>query len=481
MANYVLTGTLYPATPEQPYAYLPFEVPEGTTRLWVHYHYGEGNVIDLGLLDPRIEGESFPATRGFRGWSGGARDHFSVSETEATPGYLAGDLFPGTWFVMFGLYKVQPQGCRYQVEITLETGSQGTMRRLTESGGRTLQRTGAGWYRGDLHAHTHHSDAKGSLHDLVRVAEARGLEVLAVTDHNTVSHHHELRQLETPLLLIPGQEVTTSRGHANVWGETGWADFRLTHDADLPQLIERVHASRGLFSINHPKGTEHNWRYPIPEHFDGLEVWQSAWAYRNWESVALADTLLKQGRHFTFVGGSDRHQPGWPDTDAHFLQVGTPTTWLYLEEWTVAGALAALRSGRTCISESPTGPWLELEVAGVLMGGTLASSREVCPVQTSITGASGCTLRYLSDRGVVRTVTISDDTFTDSWLWQPEGHFLRAEVVADSAAGAEETRLELSAAGVILSDAQLAEVLSKPRLRALSNPVFVSTRALPEH
>lgn len=478
MTSLVLTGTLSPGTPEQPYAYLPFEVPEGTTHLSVSCRYDRGNVIDLGLLDPRAEGQSFPATQGFRGWSGGARDAFFVSETEATPGYLAGDLPPGTWLVMLGLYKVQSQGCHYRIEVRYETGPRVFTPQQHETVKQTAQRTGAGWYRGDLHTHTHHSDAKGSLGDLVRAAEARGLEVLAVTDHNTVSHHRALAQQETSLLLIPGQELTTSRGHASVWGDTGWVDFRLTRDADLPKLVRHVHDNGGLFSINHPKDTGHNWHHPIPEHFDALEVWQSAWAYRNWESVALADRLLRAGRRFSFVGGSDRHQPGWPDTDPDFLRVGTPTTWLYLAARTVSGVLAALRSGRACVSESPTGPWLDLTVAGVPMGGTLPRSSQVQFVKTSVTGAAGCTLWYLSDEGVVRVAVIPDDSFTDSWWWRPEGHFLRAEVVADPVSGAQATKLELGAVGVSSDDARYNEVLTRPRARALSNPVFVASPAL---
>ncbi len=470
MPPHLLTGTLYPATPEEPYAYLPFELPEGTRRLSLHFAHDEGNVIDLGVLDPRSAGQRYPATQGFRGWSGGARDSFFVSETEATPGYLAGDLPPGRWFVMLGLHEVRPQGCYYRIEITFEVGLH-EVTQAVETFIHSPRHSCAGWYRGDLHTHTHHSDAKGSPSDLVRAAEARGLEVLAITDHNTVSHHQTLARLETPLLLIPGQEVTTSRGHANVWGETGWIDFRLTQDADLPKLVRHVHDKGGLFSINHPKDTGHDWHFPIPEHFDALEVWQSAWAYRNWESVALADRLLRAGRRFTFVGGSDRHQPGWPDTDPLFLQVGTPTTWLYLTEWTVAGVLAALRNGRTYLSESPTGPRLEFEVASVPLGRTLSGARNMKPVRTIVTGAAGSTLRYLSDDGVVRRVNITDDSFSDSWAWQPQGHFLRAEVVA--ASGAEETELELAVVGITLSEAHREEVLAKPRLRALSRPVFV--------
>lgn len=470
MMTHVLTGTLYPATLSEPYAYLPFEVLEGTTRLELRFRHDKGNVIDLGVLDPHFDIDTYPQTEGFRGWSGGARDGFFLTRTDATPGYLAGELFPGVWQVMLGLYKVKPQGCAYRIEIGLESTPQpgkAPARALPKPERR------AGWYRSDLHAHTYHSDAKGSLEDLLRAAEARGLEVLAVTDHNTVSHHRVLEAAETSLLLVPGQEVTTSRGHANVWGDVGWADFRLRDDEDVAQLSAQVAERGGLFSLNHPKNTGYNWEFALPERFDCLEVWQSAWAYRNWESLALADRLLAAGRHFTFVGGSDRHQPGWPDPP--FLQVGTPTTWLYLREWSVPEVLAALREGRTCISESPMGPRLEFTVTGVPMGGVLTAKERTCLVQTQVIGATGETLRYLSDRGVVRTVAVAEDPFTDTWNWRPEGHFLRAEVLADKTTGAEKTRLELAAAGTKLSAIQIAKVCAITRLRALSNPVFVAS------
>ena len=70
------------AGPEQTlsYIHLPFEVPEGTTRVEVAYSYSDaigsdpqltgGNTVDLGIFDAR--GIEFPGA-GFRGWSGSAR------------------------------------------------------------------------------------------------------------------------------------------------------------------------------------------------------------------------------------------------------------------------------------------------------------------------------------------------------------------------------------------------------------------------
>jgi predicted metal-dependent phosphoesterase TrpH len=43
--------------------------------------------------------------------------------------------------------------------------------------------------KGDLHCHTLHSDGENSVEDIVRHAVGLGLDYLAVTDHNTTTHH----------------------------------------------------------------------------------------------------------------------------------------------------------------------------------------------------------------------------------------------------------------------------------------------------
>ena len=46
---------------------------------------------------------------------------------------------------------------------------------------------GAGWYRGDLHVHTVHSDGQYEVSQLVAAAHASGLDFIVSTDHNTCS------------------------------------------------------------------------------------------------------------------------------------------------------------------------------------------------------------------------------------------------------------------------------------------------------
>ena len=90
-----------------PWHYLPVEVPAGTAGLRVELEYerAAGTVLDLGCLGPR----------GFRGWSGSARESFVITGDTATPGYLPGEIEAGTWQVMIGVHRVPPDGVAYRL------------------------------------------------------------------------------------------------------------------------------------------------------------------------------------------------------------------------------------------------------------------------------------------------------------------------------------------------------------------------------
>lgn len=459
-----------------PLIYLPFEVLEGTTRLDISYGYGEGHILDIGLFDPALE--PFPSRRGFRGWSGGARTTFFVATDEATPGYLPGPITPGKWQVVLGLAQVAAPPCRYWVEVAFSTAARST---LEVAACWPEVSKPPKWYRGDLQSHTHHSDATGSLRDLCSAARARGLEFLAVTDHNTCSHHPHLAAASSAeLLLVPGEEVTTYRGHANVWGVEGWVDFRLRRERDLRDLLEQVAQRGGVFSVNHPKTSPGcigcDWTYPIPEMTNCFEAWQGPWWYRNWESLARYDAQLMLGRRLTLVGGSDRHQPGWPDSAPAFLQVGSPTTWLYLDAFSVSGVLRALRAGRAFVSESPEGPRLEIWATEASMGEDLpVREHEPISLGACVIGAKGDTLRWVGTSGCVRDLTISEDTFYDRWRWPAYGPYIRAEVRAsvDKRSRALEACRAYFEVEKIPMGLSWQEVSAQPLIRALSNPVYV--------
>src|SRR5262249_46405790 len=87
------------------------------------------------------------------------RDRFEISRTEATPGYLPGEVMPGTWHIVLGPYTIAPEGMDYRVEVTLNYGPQGEQYRPHYPPEKARGR-GRAWYRGDCHLHTVYSDGR---------------------------------------------------------------------------------------------------------------------------------------------------------------------------------------------------------------------------------------------------------------------------------------------------------------------------------
>jgi hypothetical protein len=442
----ILAGHLRPADKvRSDYAYIPFDVPAGIVRLDIRYSVshprdaadlrGEGNTIDIGLFDPR--GHDFGTGRGFRGWSGSDRDRFFIAEDAATPGYLAGPLQPGAWNVILGLYHLAEEGCDFTLEIELTEGRTtlpaadppplpGYLPALTAA---------PGWYRGDLQCHTHHSDARGSLEALLSTARTRGLDFLAVTDHNTVSHIHEFpaHAGQRPL-LIPATEVTTYAGHMNVWGLRAWQEFRCSAGdrAAMRAIIDLAHAQGCLCSVNHPKTDGPPWEYgDLP--YDCVEAWQAPWPFRNEESLAFWDALLMAGRRVIAVGGSDYHQPlltmqGRP----HLL--GQPTTWVYADSLSVEGVLAGLRRGRVCVSADVEGARLDMRIFDGAewreMGDTITAPAGAVTVVCQVTGGAGGALRLVGDGAIIAEAPVASDDWRGEWpRLDPPARYLRAELI----------------------------------------------------
>jgi hypothetical protein len=426
------------------YRLLPFEVPAGMARLEVSYRFSNdnpggymrppGNILDIGLFDPR--GSEFLRARGFRGWSGSARREFFLSSEDATPGYLPGPILPGQWEIILGLYHILPHGCDYCVTISLFAGEPSNFVGADLSPW-PVSRRESGWYRGDLHCHTHHSDASGSLADLVAAARAQRLDFLAVTDHNTISHlPHLAAQMGPNLLLISGQEITTEQGHANAWGIHRWHDFRCEGREQMAQVVADVRSTGGLVSVNHPKEGGPPWLFGDEAQFDCLEVWQAPWFTFNDQSLALWHRLLCRGHRITGVGGSDMHQSPF-DGRVGRLAVGKPCTWIYAEELSVAGILEGIKAGHVYISEDVTGPKVFLNadadddgcfetVTGDLVK---VSAGTRLALRCRVIGAEACELCIRSKEKAFSVIVDRRD-FTYEWTVRPnEDTFFRVEVI----------------------------------------------------
>ena len=351
----VLSGDVTGAQ-NKTYFEVPFEVPAGNHRISVDFRYTareQRAVLDLGIADP---------TR-FRGASGGNKSHFTISETDATPSYLPGAIVPGTWRLLISVPNMRPQVVsHYTAEIRFDARSE-----ETGFADRPLA-IGKRWYRGDLHMHTAHSDGSClsqsgrevpcPLFLTVQTAAARGLDFIAITDHNTDSHFDDIRELQPfydRLLLIPGREMTTFHGHFNVFGVTQFLDWRVSPGRlSLNEVLRDALAKGGLASVNHaqaPEGEDCMGCGWVPAAdtdmglFSAVEVIN--YGVIMFSSATYWDSQLREGHRLAAVGGSDNHNattpPGEPGS------IGWPTTVIEAEELSVAAILHGIRSGRTFV------------------------------------------------------------------------------------------------------------------------------------
>jgi len=448
-----LEGAVTPEDMRRQYVYLPFEMPAGARRLEVNYHYGNqvqgaqethaGNNIDIGVFD--VRGADF-LTGGFRGWSGGARTGFVIEPRAATPGYLRGPLQAGEWTIIFGCSKIEDPSVPYRVNIDVELevlSAQEPASEVPVPGGERLAVVAGGsngggrWYRGDLHAHSEHSDGQNSVDEIVEYTRRAGLEYFALTDHNTISHWDDLARLNTGVapLLIAGEEITMYGGHANVWGLEGWIDFRGSDAERVQRLVEDANRRGSMFSINHPDSPI-PWLHPEVRGYQAVEVWNAPWRWFNEPALQRWEEHLRRGERMVAVGGSDSHcvppakmtQPNGP---------GEPCTWVYVEgPLTERAVLEAVAAGHVFISEAPTGPFVELRAAGndgVFT--TLPGDRIDAPAdrgvrfRLSYRGPEEKHIRLVGREGLVREITVATEEHDDEFELRLEGDgYLRAEV-----------------------------------------------------
>lgn len=459
---------------EGPYRPVPVEIPPGTTRIDVAMAYAKAGdcIIDLGLLDPRAT--AFPSPAGFRGWSGGARDFFFVATDDATPGYVPGPIPAGTWTILLGLYRVPQSGAEVTLTIRLDDAPRPAW---SPQPAVDVCDPAPGWYRGDLHCHTHHSDARGGPELLHEAARQAGLRFLAVTDHNTTTQRRYFAPRSSrDLVFIRGEEITTAEGHANVFGAEDWIDFRMTAPADAHRLAETVHRAGGLLSVNHDKPPI-PWRHELPV-LDCMEAWQSHWFAGNWISLARYDERLREGRRISLIGGSDWHQPATlappgPPAPPGSLGLGRPATALWLPELSERAVLRALRAGHGYVTEGPDGPHLAVTTGGVPMGGTHPGGGDWA-VEAEIRGAAGDRLVWIDAGGTVAEQEIPTEEWVARLTLPAPDRFLRAEIVAVASRPRLEAEFLQALEGRSLpAGVTRGDIAAQKLRRALGNPIYV--------
>ena len=330
------------------------------------------------------------------------------------------------------------------------------------------------WLAGDFHCHSVYShDVWGGPGDdntgydelythghtpgeQIALAELRGLDFLAITDHNRVASLYAPDYVSDRLVLLPGYEHSLPHSdHSGVFmPSVDVLPDVIAADAGTAAWLDEIHARGGMAVVNHPfygnreDGDAMAWDHDVAEslRFDAVEVWNSMWLTRhdtvpayepdNHLAVQWWEQTFAPARRATAVGGSDNH---WKLLDG-MAGVGQPTTWVYAPEPTPAGLIAGVQAGRTTIAWQPPalgGPQLLLDVVeqwsgrAAMVGGSVHGDGPVLAVVT-VLGGAGQRLRLVSGGEVVHESVVSPLTPTvEVPLVLPEGGWLRAELLTD--------------------------------------------------
>jgi predicted metal-dependent phosphoesterase TrpH len=105
----------------------------------------------------------------------------------------------------------------------------------------------------DPHCHTTASDGMVSPAELVAAAREAGLDLIAITDHDTMANAREVRErgLAVGLAVVTGMEITTAwpaQTHVLGW----FLDRPVASGRPLADTVAAIHDQGGLAVIPHP-------------------------------------------------------------------------------------------------------------------------------------------------------------------------------------------------------------------------------------
>lgn len=206
----------------------------------------------------------------------------------------------------------------------------------------------AGLLIADLHVHPFPGDGVLTIRQLQEEARRRGIDVIAVAGHNNrvaLDLAHALGPLSGEVVVLESQELTAPDFHMIAVGVREVIDWRLS----VRDAVRAIHAQGGVAIAAHP--VPRTWK-PLDEAslraLDGVEV-AHPMALRTGSSRRELDAFFARVRAVNPgvapIGSSDFHASA---------PLGLCRTYLLTGDRSAAGALEAIRQGRT-VAQDPQG------------------------------------------------------------------------------------------------------------------------------
>jgi predicted metal-dependent phosphoesterase TrpH len=198
----------------------------------------------------------------------------------------------------------------------------------------------------DMHTHTEYSrDSRTPLREFADAAAAAGLNVVCVTDHDTIDGALRLREMDVPIRVVVGEEIYSRDGE--IIGL--FLERAVPPGLSAEETIGQIHDQGGLAYVPHPfsrnrlRHVRLSTLERIVPDIDAVEVFNAREAFAGDNRRALA-FATKHGL------------PGGVGSDAHRItelgraymaipDFSTPTELLVsLRSGEVTGALAGVRA-----------------------------------------------------------------------------------------------------------------------------------------
>ena len=159
----------------------------------------------------------------------------------------------------------------------------------------------------DLHIHSQYSeDGTGSPKEIIKILQKRGLQGMAITDHNNVEGGLQAQKVAPKdFIVIPGIEISTNKGHIIA------LDIKenIKKNLSVEETIDKIIDVGGIPTVPHlfrsMSGIKINMLKEIYQKISAIEVFNSCSDLKtNLKTMKIAKNFNLGG-----IGGSDSHVP----------------------------------------------------------------------------------------------------------------------------------------------------------------------------
>jgi hypothetical protein len=260
-------------------------------------------------------------------------------------------------------------------------------------------------YRCDLHSHSNHSDGRYSIDELNTWGEHAGLNLIAVTDHETLSQTEECNRFPS---LWAGIEVSAFKHHVIVLSPN---DNVNEEYESLKEMLDEIKNGGGLPFIAHPCGWYRNpYTSEAIQEIENLgntvlfEIGNGAGNMFNYfdvtdaEAIKLWDRLLVSGKKVISLGNTDAHMA---------YQLGIIWNGILCETLDRKEVKNTIEKGRLFVSD---GPICIIEVEDRKMGDTITSTKEKLNVKVECYDVEGISkLRVIKNGEIIKDKDFNGD------------------------------------------------------------------------